>query len=98
MLLGHFFSNEVYTNLKSNQRPKFLNVGFNLTSLFLQTTAHHLPSLMELLEPSFTRLLVKNCQNAKSPLHNESKQVHKALLALVQKAAASDKIDGPAAI
>jgi len=36
---GHFCSDVVYQSLKSNTRPKFLNIGLRFTALILQTAA-----------------------------------------------------------
>jgi len=62
---AHFFSNIVYQTIKSNSRPKFLNIGLKLTCLILTSITSEKADLIlsAILKPDFLRIFVKNYQN-----------------------------------
>jgi len=89
VILDHFCSEETYQALKSNSRPKFLNVGLKIATRLLQillTKENNAIShkvVEKLICQSFMKIFVKNFQNTKSQLNDTASQFKTALLALL---------------
>jgi hypothetical protein len=80
-ILGHFFNLSVYSTLKQQQRPKFYQIGLKFLAQLFNLVAKQdnqelkLRVLQESLKPDLLKILVKNCQTAKSILHQASNEV-----------------------
>ena len=91
VVLDHFCSEETYQALKSNSRPKFLNVGLKIVTGLLkillakENCAISLKVVEQLICQSFMKIFVKNFQNTKSQLNDAASQFKTVLLALIQK-------------
>lgn len=90
VVIDYFSSTAVYASLKSNTRPKFLNIGLKLTALLMQTVVKNEKSteikelvLAAFAKPEFLRIFIKNYQNAKSPLADACNEIKAQLMLLV---------------
>ncbi len=73
----HLLNEEVYGEMKSNSKFKFLHIGFSLIEVIIKDievwdpkAKHREPILEALLSSNFLRVLVKNISNVKAQLHD----------------------------
>jgi hypothetical protein len=90
LLEEHIFNEDVYGDLKSHSKFKFLHLGFSLWELLARdvevwdTKAKHREGLLEaFLGPNFVRVLVKNVSNPKAQVHDQAVKVKTALVQLL---------------
>lgn len=68
VVVGHFCNNVMYQALKSNTRPKFLNIGLKFCVIILQavnekSSAQHKEAILgSVIHKDFLRIFVKNFQ------------------------------------
>lgn len=88
LLDEHLFNEDVYQEMKSTSKFKFLHIGLKLWQLTVasvgtwDTKCKHREALLEsLITPNFIKVLVKNVSNPKAQLHEEATQVKNSLVA-----------------
>ena len=87
---SHFCNNNVYQALKSNTRPKFLNIGLKFSAMILQAANDSQSTkdkdlvINSVQHQDFLRVFVKNYQSHKSPLFDAATEVKAQLLTLIK--------------
>ena len=96
LLDEHLFNEDVYGEMKSNSKFKFLHIGFSLWELLAKEVeawdpkAKHRDVLIEaFLTSNFLRVLVKNVSNTKAQVHDQAVKVKTALLSLLSSSTLS---------
>ena len=94
----HLFNEDVYQEMKSTSKFKYLHIGLKLWQLTVSsistwdTKLKHRESLLEaLVTPNFIKVLVKNKSNPKAQLHDEALQVKNSLVAFLQQSELSSE-------
>ncbi len=79
LLDDHLFNEDVYQDMKSSSKFKFLHIGFKLWQQTVSsigtwdTKVKHREALLDsLITPNFIKVLVKNISNPKAQLHEEA--------------------------